>query len=134
MLDWEADFLSMWFDKILSVAPKLKIVLEHISTGAGVAAVKQAGPNVAGTITAHHLLYTIDAVLAHGIRPRHYCKPIAKQWRDREALRDAAFSGNSKFFLGSDSAPHTIENKYKDWRLRWRVHGPPFARAADARG
>lgn len=83
--------------------PKLRIVLEHCTTAAAVAAVRNCGPTVAGTITAHHLYLTVDAWVDD---PFCYCKPVAKLPSDREALLEAATSGEPKFFLGSDSAPH----------------------------
>jgi len=88
--------------------PNLKIVLEHTTTFEAIEAVKQCGDNVGATITAHHLELTIDKVVG---QPHHFCKPIAKYPRDRQALRDAVISGNPKFFLGSDSAPHPRDKK-----------------------
>eukprot|EP00922_Rhytidocystis_sp_ex-Travisia-forbesii_P019929 GHVS01029412.1.p1 GENE.GHVS01029412.1~~GHVS01029412.1.p1 ORF type:complete len:264 (+),score=17.92 GHVS01029412.1:273-1064(+) len=93
--------------------PNLKIVLEHVSTAAGVETVKALSTNVAATITAHHLELTVDDVMSRngsGItQPHNYCKPLAKNASDREALRQAV--EHPKFFLGSDSAPHPIESK-----------------------
>jgi len=88
--------------------PRLKIVLEHCTTAAAVAAVKECGPNVVGTITAHHLFLTIDDWADDTF---NYCKPVAKLPSDREALIKAAVSGSGKFFFGSDSAPHDISAK-----------------------
>ncbi|ATY65647.1 homodimeric type [Cordyceps militaris] len=88
--------------------PKLRIILEHCTTAAAVEAVKACGPNVGATITAHHLYLTeADACCD----PFAFCKPIPKKPLDRDALLQAAMSGNPKFFFGSDSAPHPIQNK-----------------------
>ncbi len=89
----------------------LKIVLEHVSTADGVELVKSLGSNVAATITAHHLCMTLNDVIGDGIRPHNGCMPMPKDFHDRDALNEAAISGNPKFFLGSDSAPHTQEKK-----------------------
>lgn len=88
--------------------PKLKIVLEHASTAAALDAVNSCGPTVAGTITAHHLYLTIDDVVGDGL---HFCKPVAKQPSDRVQLVQEVVRGGSKFFFGSDSAPHAVESK-----------------------
>ncbi|MDP1956813.1 MAG: amidohydrolase family protein, partial [Rhodocyclaceae bacterium] len=79
---------------------------EHITTKDGVDFVAAAGPNVAGTLTAHHLLYNRNAMFVGGIRPHYYCLPVLKRETHRQALVAAATSGNPKFFLGTDSAPH----------------------------
>jgi dihydroorotase len=84
----------------------LKIVLEHITTRDAVHYVEVTGPNIAATITAHHLLLNRNALFLGGIRPHHYCLPVLKREQHREALVAAATSGNPKFFLGTDSAPH----------------------------
>jgi dihydroorotase len=81
-------------------------VLEHITTREAVHYVEVTGPNVAATITAHHLLLNRNALFLGGIRPHHYCLPVLKRESHREALVEAATSGNGKFFLGTDSAPH----------------------------
>lgn len=88
--------------------PRLRIILEHCSTAAAIAAVRSCGPTVAGTITAHHLYLTVDSWAGD---PFNYCKPVAKFPTDREALIKAATSGDPKFFLGSDSAPHPRSGK-----------------------
>ncbi|KAK9475653.1 hypothetical protein V1514DRAFT_339468 [Lipomyces japonicus] len=90
--------------------PKLRIVLEHCTSAAAIAAVRECGPTVAATITAHHLFLTIDEVTGNSY---NFCKPVAKFPSDRKALLEAATSGESKFFFGSDSAPHPIANKQK---------------------
>lgn len=90
--------------------PGLRIVLEHVTTDVAVRAVR-ALSNVAATITAHHLLLTLDDVVGDKLNPHHFCKPIPKRWVDREELQIAATSGDPKFFLGTDSAPHQIKAK-----------------------
>jgi len=94
--------------KLATDFPKLRIVLEHATTSEAVDCVVSLPPNVACTITAHHLFLTIDTVAP---QPHHYCKPLAKEPKDRDALRRAILSGNPKFFLGSDSAPHPTSSK-----------------------
>lgn len=91
--------------------PSLRIVFEHITTEDGVAYVKAAGPNVAATITPHHLVINRNALFQGGIRPHMYCLPVAKRERHRLALRAAATSGDPSFFLGTDSAPHPMAEK-----------------------
>ncbi len=91
--------------------PNLKIVLEHISSKEAVATVLSLGKNVAATITAHHLCLTLHDVIGDGIQPHNACMPMPKDFDDRDALIEAATSGNPKFFLGSDSAPHPREKK-----------------------
>jgi dihydroorotase len=91
--------------------PRLKIVLEHITTSEAVRFVESAPPNVAATITAHHLLLNRNAMFQGGIRPHHYCLPVLKREEHRRALLQAATSGNPKFFLGTDSAPHARHTK-----------------------
>ena len=88
--------------------PNLRIVLEHATTYEAIETVKSLPENVGCTITAHHLWLTIDTVAP---QPHHFCKPLAKEPKDRKALQDAVKSGNKKFFLGSDSAPHPISSK-----------------------
>ncbi|KAH8147915.1 uncharacterized protein LAJ45_08016 [Morchella importuna] len=102
VLNAEETFLPTLFD-IHEKFPKLRIVLEHCTTAAAVEAVKKCGPTVAATITAHHLYLTIDQWADN---PHCFCKPVAKLPSDRAALVKAATSGNPKFFLGTDSAPH----------------------------
>jgi dihydroorotase len=89
----------------------LKIVLEHITTRDAVHYVEVTGPNIGATITAHHLLLNRNALFLGGIRPHHYCLPVLKREEHREALVAAAISGNPKFFLGTDSAPHARATK-----------------------
>lgn len=109
-LDREKAFLHR-VEELARRFPNLGIVLEHISTAEGIECVSKLGPNVAGTITIHHLLFTLDDLLGGKLNPHLFCKPLLKRYEDREALRAAVLSGNPKFFFGSDSAPHTRENK-----------------------
>ena len=111
IFDREKYGIELMLKPIINKFPDLKIVMEHITTKEGVDFVKNSGPNIAATITAHHLLYTRNDLLVGGIKPHMYCLPILKTEIDRIALLDAATSGNPKFFLGTDSAPHTIDKK-----------------------
>lgn len=104
-LDREEKFLST-LSQIVQDFPRLKIVLEHISTKAAVDLIEKLPETVAATITLHHLELTLDDVIGSLNNPHYFCKPIAKRYEDKEALQKAAFSGNPKFFFGSDSAPH----------------------------
>jgi dihydroorotase len=106
IFDREAVFLDRVLSPVLADMPELKVVLEHITTQDSVDFVMAAGPNMAATITAHHLRIDRNAIFAGGIRPHAYCLPIAKRRRHKEALRKAAVSGDPKFFLGTDTAPH----------------------------
>jgi dihydroorotase len=107
----EALFIDEYLKPILSNFPKLKIVLEHISTKTAVEFVTQAPATVAATITPHHLLYNRNHLLAGGLRPHFYCLPILKHEQDQRALQNAIISGDPKFFAGTDSAPHAIATK-----------------------
>ncbi len=111
IFDREAVFIERVMAKLLSRFPDLKIVFEHITTKDAVNFVMNSGSNIAATITPHHLVYNRSAIFAGGINPHLYCLPIAKREVHRLALRKAATSGSAKFFLGTDSAPHTVENK-----------------------
>jgi dihydroorotase len=106
VFDREAVFIERHLLPLTRAFPKLRLVLEHVTTQQGVAFVEQAGPNVAATITAHHLLLNRNAMFTGGIRPHAYCLPVLKREAHRQALVRAATSGNPKFFLGTDSAPH----------------------------
>ena len=106
VFDREKAFIEETLGPMLERFPQLKIVLEHITTRDAVQFVEVTGANVAATITAHHLLMNRNALFMGGIRPHHYCLPVLKREEHREALVDAATSGNPKFFLGTDSAPH----------------------------
>ncbi len=111
IFDREAVFIERILDPLRRTLPELRIVLEHITTEEAVAYVASGGPNLAATITAHHLQINRNALFAGGIRPHLYCLPIAKREKHRRALRRAAISGNPAFFLGTDSAPHAAPTK-----------------------
>jgi len=106
VFDREAVFIERHLAPLVTRFPGLKVVLEHVTTAQGVAFVHNSGPNVAGTITAHHLLLNRNAIFVGGLNPHAYCLPVLKREPHREALVAAATSGNPKFFLGTDSAPH----------------------------
>lgn len=107
----EALFIEQKLKPLIRDFPKLRIVLEHISTQAAVDCVRDGPDTLAATITPHHLLYNRNQLLAGGIRPHYYCLPILKHQDDQRALREIAISGNPKFFAGTDSAPHGIAQK-----------------------
>jgi len=111
IFDREKRFIDEALAPLTRDFPDLRIVLEHITTADAVQFVLDAPPNLAATVTPHHLLYNRNAILAGGIRPHFYCLPVLKRERHRQALIDAATSGNPKFFLGTDSAPHPLEGK-----------------------
>jgi dihydroorotase len=111
VFDRETIFIENTLSKIIKDFPSLKIVFEHITTKDAVDFVESTAPNLAATITPHHLEINRNAMFTGGIRPHFYCLPIAKREQHRMALRKAATSGNKKFFLGTDSAPHAIGEK-----------------------
>ncbi len=111
IFDREAVFIDRVLTNIIADFPSLKIVFEHITTAEAVAFVKASGPNIGATITPHHLAFNRNAIFQGGIRPHYYCLPVAKREKHRLALRKAATSGSPKFFLGTDSAPHTVDAK-----------------------
>jgi dihydroorotase len=111
IFDREAVFIERHLQGLVRDLPGLKIVFEHITTADAIAFVESAGPNIAATITPHHLHINRNAMFAGGIRPHAYCLPVAKREQHRIALRKAATSGSPKFFLGTDSAPHLISEK-----------------------
>ena len=111
IFDREAEFIERHLRRIVAQFPNLKVVFEHITTSDAVQFVLAAGDNVAATITPQHLHLNRNAMLVGGIRPHAYCLPVAKREQHRLALRKAATSGSPKFFLGTDSAPHTRETK-----------------------
>lgn len=111
IFDRELRFIDRVLDPLVRQLPELRIVFEHITTKAAVDFVTTAPGNVAATITAHHLLYNRNALLAGGVRPHFYCLPVLKREEDRQALVKAATGGNPKFFLGTDSAPHARDRK-----------------------
>ncbi len=113
VLEREQRFLPT-VEYILERWPGLKVVLEHLSTKEAVEFVKNGPDRLAGTITAHHLLFTIDDMIGESMKPGLFCKPVLKTGADREALRHAVCSGSLKFFFGSDSAPHPTEAKRRE--------------------
>jgi dihydroorotase len=114
VFDREARFLDRVLGPLVGRHAGLKIVLEHVTTREAVAFVTEAGPALAATITAHHLVINRNALFAGGLRPHAYCLPVAKREEHRLALRRAAVSGHAKFFLGTDTAPHPVHDKERD--------------------
>src|SRR5207245_7361867 len=108
VFDREAVFIERVLDPLRHRLPELRSVLEHITTEEAVDYVGSGGASLAATITAHHLVINRNAIFAGGIRPHLYCLPIAKREKHRRALRRAATSGDIRFFLGTDSAPHAF--------------------------
>jgi dihydroorotase len=106
VFDREKVFIDTILQPLERRFPKLRMVLEHITTSEAALFVSSAPANVAATITAHHLLMNRNAIFAGGIRPHHYCLPVLKREQHRVALVKAAVSGNPRFFLGTDTAPH----------------------------
>ena len=111
IFDREAVFIDRVLDPIRTRHPDLRVVMEHITTSDAVDYVQGAAQNLAATITTHHLVINRNHILAGGIKPHYYCLPVAKREEHRLALRKAATSGDARFFLGTDSAPHTDANK-----------------------
>jgi len=111
IFDREAVFIERIMVPLAKEFTKLKVVMEHISTEGAVKWVSKAPPNFAASITAHHLLYNRNSLLAGGIRPHFYCLPILKRETHRLALLKAATSGDPRFFAGTDSAPHLAFRK-----------------------
>jgi len=114
VFDREAVFIDRVLQPLRKAFPQLRIVLEHITTKNAVEFVESEGPEIAATITPHHLEINRNAMFDGGMRPHMYCLPTAKRELHRLALRAAATSGNPKFFLGTDSAPHPIGDKESD--------------------
>jgi dihydroorotase len=111
IFDREKIFVDTQLSKITQQFPELRVVLEHVTTQEAVQFVESASSNVAATITPQHLLFNRNAILVGGIKPHFYCLPILKREQHRQALVTAATSGNPKFFLGTDSAPHLTHLK-----------------------
>ena len=111
IFDREAVFIDRVLAPVLKQFPALRVVFEHITTRDAVQFVAEAPPNIAATLTPHHLMINRNAMFRGGLRPHAYCLPVAKREVHRLALRKAAVSGNAKFFLGTDSAPHTVAAK-----------------------
>ena len=111
IFDREKEFIDKKLDFLCQKLPELKITLEHITTNDAVLYVKEGNENLAASITPHHLSLNRNAIFVGGIRPHNYCLPILKREPHRKSLVDAAISGNPKFFLGTDTAPHLIKDK-----------------------
>jgi dihydroorotase len=106
IFDREAVFIETVLDPLRARLPELKVTMEHVTTREGIDYIKSSTANLAGSITTHHLIINRNAILVGGIRPHYYCLPVAKREVHRLALRAAATSGDARFFLGTDSAPH----------------------------
>lgn len=126
IFDREMIFLSESLQPLINNFPRLRVVLEHISTKAAVDFVEAAGPRLGATITVHHLLYNRNDLLSGGIKPHYYCLPILKRAEDQSAVQRAALSGNPSFFAGTDSAPHRISDKQSDCGCAG-IYSAPFA-------
>ncbi len=111
IFDREAVFIDRVLDPVRRNTPGLRVVMEHITTSNGVDYVKSNAADLGATITTHHLIINRNHLLVGGIKPHYYCLPVAKREEHRLALRAAATSGDARFFLGTDSAPHTDPNK-----------------------
>jgi dihydroorotase len=111
IFDREAAYIDRVLAGLARDFPALRIVFEHITTAEAVAFVEGAGPNIAATVTPHHLVINRNAIFDGGLRPHAYCLPVAKRERHRLAVRRAATSSSAKFFLGTDSAPHAVSAK-----------------------
>ncbi|MBV54110.1 MAG: dihydroorotase [Coxiellaceae bacterium] len=111
IFDREARFIDQYLEPLVRKFPRLRIVLEHITTEAAVQFVCASSKNVAATITPQHLLLNRNDLLVGGVKPHYYCLPVLKRSRDQQALVEAATSGKSCFFLGTDSAPHPVNAK-----------------------
>ncbi len=106
IFDREAVFIDRVLDPIRRATPGLRVIMEHVTTAEAVAYVRSAEAGLGATITTHHLIINRNHILAGGIRPHYYCLPVAKRETHRRALVEAALSGDARFFLGTDSAPH----------------------------
>ena len=111
IFDREAVFIDRVLDPIRRATPGLRVVMEHITTKDGVDYARAGGDTLGATITTHHLVINRNHILVGGIKPHYYCLPVAKRETHRQALLDAATSGDKSFFLVTDSAPHTDPNK-----------------------
>ena len=113
VFDREKAFIDRILSPVVEDLDELRVVLEHITTLDAVQFVTGASDRIAATITPHHLLLNRNAIFSGGLDPHHYCLPVLKRERHRQALVNAAISGNPKFFLGTDSAPHSVQAKEK---------------------
>jgi dihydroorotase len=114
IFDREAVFIERVLDPLRRRTPGLKVIMEHVTTSDGVDYVRSADSGLAATLTTHHLIINRNHILAGGIRPHYYCLPVAKRETHRLALREAATSGDARFFSGTDSAPHSDPLKLAD--------------------
>ena len=114
VFDREARFIDEVLQPIVASHPELSIVLEHITTAEGVRFVQSGPDNIGGTVTPQHLLLNHNALFEGGLRPHHYCLPVLKRETHRAAIVDAVISGDTRFFLGTDSAPHAKGAKESD--------------------
>lgn len=114
IFDREAVFIETVLDPIRRATPGLKVTMEHVTTSDAVDYVMGAEGHIGATITTHHLMINRNHLLVGGIRPHYYCLPVAKRESHRKALVKAATSGHARFFLGTDSAPHTDPNKLSE--------------------
>jgi dihydroorotase len=111
IFDREAVFIETVLSPLIKRFPALRVVMEHITTRDAAQFVASEGPAIAATITAHHLLYNRNAIFQGGVRPHYYCLPVLKREVHRQSLVASAISGDPKFFLGTDSAPHSKSSK-----------------------
>ena len=111
IFDREAAFIDTVLDPLRTSIPDLRVIMEHITTKNGVDYARSGGDNLAATITTHHLIINRNHILVGGIKPHYYCLPVAKREEHRQALIEAATSGDAGFFLGTDSAPHLDHDK-----------------------
>jgi dihydroorotase len=107
----EAQFIEQVLAPLIERYPRLRVVLEHVSSAAGVQFVRAARTGVAATVTPQHLMLNRNALFSGGLRPHHYCLPVLKTERDRSSIVEAVASGDPRFFLGTDSAPHDRHSK-----------------------
>jgi dihydroorotase len=124
IFDREEYFIHNELAPVVESVPSLRVVVEHISTAAAVKFVLSCGDNVAATITPHHLLLNRTELFVHGLNPHLYCKPILQEESNRVAVLAAATSGNKKFFIGTDCAPHPIEAKQSECCSAGIFHSP----------
>ena len=111
IFDREKVFIDTVLDPLRKRLPELKVTMEHVTTEDGIQYIRSADRNLAGSITTHHLIINRNDILVGGIQPHYYCLPVAKRENHRQALRKAAVSGDPRFFLGTDSAPHVDASK-----------------------
>lgn len=111
IFDREKVFIDTVLDPLRKRLPELKVTMEHVTTEEGIQYIRSADRNLAGSITTHHLIINRNDILVGGIQPHYYCLPVAKRENHRQALRKAAVSGDARFFLGTDSAPHVDPSK-----------------------